>query len=239
VNAHRVGLATLRTSLCAFTTLLCSCVFFYKHTIRGACSNDLDSPIRNFCVVAPEVLWRGERPTRSDAKWLLEHRVGSVVSLQLDDQPAFEAVTLSEDFAHVAVYFQEPAFNPLQMVSRSRIDYHVARFLAVLKNAPKPVYFHCRAGIDRTGVLAAAYRVLIEGVGREQAIAEMARFHSPWIGLDSRYIRSLSEARKAQIMGQVEYWETQLRPRARIECSRGKCTYVRIEAPPTRVPGFT
>jgi hypothetical protein len=228
-NAHKVGWAVSRTSLCVLILFACGCVYFSKHTIRGACSDDLDSPIRNFCVVAPEVLWRGERPNKSDAKWLVEHRVGSVVSLQLDDQRAFESVSLSQDFAHSVVYFQEPAFSPLQMVSLSRIDYHVARFLAVLRQAPKPVYFHCRAGVDRTGVLAASYRVLIEGASRDQAIAEMARFHSPWTRLDARYIRSLTEARKAQIMGKVSYWESRLGPAARIECLHGKCTYVRTD----------
>ena len=38
------------------------------------------------------------------------------------------------------------------------------------------MYFHCRAGVDRTGVLAAAYRVLIEGASREQAIARWPAF---------------------------------------------------------------
>jgi hypothetical protein len=216
-----------RSSLYAILLLLCGCVYFSKHTLQGACSNDLDSPIRNFCVVAPEVLWRGERPNRADAKWLLEHRVASVVSLQLDDQRTFESAALSREFAHSVSYFQEPHFSPLQMLSRSQIDNHVARFLAIVTVAPKPIYFHCRAGIDRTGVLAAAYRVLIEGASREQAIAEMARFHSPWIRLDSRYIRSLSEARQAQIMVEVRYWQFRLRPSARIECLRGKCTYIR------------
>src|SRR5882757_6022365 len=151
-----------RTSFYTILLLLCGCVYFSKHTVQGACSNDLDSPIRNFCVVAPEVLWRGERPNRSDAKWLLEHRVGSVVSLQLDDQGPFESAALGRDFAHSVSYFQEPHFSPLQMVSRSQIDNHVARFLAIVRVAPKPIYFHCRAGIDRTGVLAAAYRVLVD-----------------------------------------------------------------------------
>ena len=225
-NAHKGGWAAGRLLLYALVFLVCGCVYVSSHTLRGACSNDLGSPVRNFCVVTPEKLWRGQRPTRSDAQWLLEHRVGSVVSLQLDDRRAFEGAAVGRDFAHTVSYFQEPGFSPLQMLSPSRLDDHVARFLATVREAPKPVYFHCRAGVDRTGVLAAAFRVLIEGASREQAIAEMARFHSPWIRIDARYIRGLSEARQAQIMNKVRYWEARLRPTAQIECLRGKCTYV-------------
>jgi protein tyrosine/serine phosphatase len=215
--------------VCLWTLLflVSGCVYLASHTLKGACSNDLGSPIRNFCVVSPEVLWRGQHPTRSDAQWLLEHRVGSVVSLQLDDRRAFESAVLNQDLAHSVSYFQEPSFSPLQMLSRSHIDNHVARFLAIVLHAPRPVYFHCRAGVDRTGVLAAAFRVLIEGASPEQAVAEMARFHSPWIRIDARYIRSLSAARQAEILVKVRYWEPRLRPAAHFECLRGKCTYVR------------
>jgi protein tyrosine/serine phosphatase len=231
-NAHTGGWTASRMFLCALLFLVCGCVYVSRHTLKGACSNDLDSPIRNFCVVTPEVLWRGQRPTQSDATWLLAHRVGTVVSLQLNDRRAFETAALGRDFAHSLPYFQEPSFSPLQMLSPSHIDDHVARFLAIVKDAPKPVYFHCRAGVDRTGVLAAAFRVLIEGASPEQAIAEMARFRSPWIRLDARYIRGLSEARQAEIRGKVSYWESRLRPTAQIECLHGKCTYVRNDKDP-------
>src|SRR3977135_2146569 len=88
-----IAAGAIRSSLLVGMCLLTSdCVYISSHTLRGACLTDMGSPIRNFCVVAPEILWRGERPTKNDAKWLLEQRVGTVVSLQLDDRRAFEAV---------------------------------------------------------------------------------------------------------------------------------------------------
>ncbi len=205
--------------------LLSGCVYFSKHTIHGACSHDLGSPVRNFCVVAPQVLWRGERPTKADARWLLEQHVGTVVSLQLDDRRAFEAVQLGPDFVHSVSYFHVPGFSPLQVLSPSHLDTHLALFIAIAKAAPKPIYVHCRAGVDRTGILAAAYRVLVEGVTREQAIAEMARYHSPWQHFDAKYIRGLSEERRVQILRKAADWESRLRPTARIECVRGRCSF--------------
>jgi protein tyrosine phosphatase (PTP) superfamily phosphohydrolase (DUF442 family) len=205
----------------------CGCVYLSRHTLEGACATALDSPVRNFCVVTPEVLWRGERPTTADAQWLLEHGVQSILSLQLPDQRAFEAAAPSAERAYSVAYFQIKGFDPLQMLSRARVDRQVALFLAVLREAPKPLYLHCRAGVDRVGVLIAAYRVLIEGASREQAIDEMARFHSPWLSLEIRYVRGLDEARQAAILHNAQAWAPRLRPTAGIECVRGNCRFSR------------
>jgi protein tyrosine/serine phosphatase len=185
----------------------------------------MGSPVRNFCVVAPQILWRGERPTEADARWLLEQRVGTVVSLQLDDQHAFEKVDLGSDYSHSVTYYRVSGFSPLQLLSPSHLDEHLALFMAIVKASPKPVYVHCRAGVDRTGILAAAYRVLIDGAPRSEAVAEMARFHSPWEPLDARYIYGLSEARRENILREAADWESKLSPTAHIECADGRCTF--------------
>jgi protein-tyrosine phosphatase len=198
------------------------CVYVSGHTPPGACPHDLSSPIRNFCVVAPGVLWRGARPTRAGAKWLIEQRVGSVVSVQVDSLPAFEAAIPREDFAHSVSYYQMRGFSPLQILTRSQLDEHMATFVAIVKDAPKPIYVHCRAGVDRTGVVAAAYRVLIEGTSAQDAIADMARFHSPWQRIDARYLRSVAEHR-TEILRQADELASRLQPITQIKCSHGKC----------------
>ena len=213
--------------------LLSGCVYMSKHTLPGACSYDLGSPIHNFCVVDRDRLWRGSRPDAGGAQWLLERGVGAIVSLQLNDQRAFEGAAPGAGFSHSVPYFQVPGFNPFQVLSRARLDTHVALFLAIMRQAPKPVYVHCRAGVDRTAIVAAAYQVLVEGIDREKVIAEMARWHSPWFRIDVQYIRDLTPERAEEIMRKTDEWQSRLRPSAQINCLHGKCAFVRNDLDPT------
>ena len=61
----------------------------------AGCPNDLGSPIPNFCVVTPNVLWRGAKPAQDGAAWLIQHRVRTIVNLELlhDDLRVFGQVT--------------------------------------------------------------------------------------------------------------------------------------------------
>lgn len=206
--------------------LLSGCVYISHHTLAGACSNDLDSPIRNFCVVAPGVLWRAEAPSRRDAQWLVAHGVGTVVSLELDVRRSFEAAHADPGSAHSIVYFRIGDFSAIQVVTHRHLDEHVAKVLAIIEKAPKPVLISCRAGVDRTGIIAAAYRVLIQGMSSKEAIAELEGFHSPWNPLNAHYVRSLAGARKAKILREVRNWQS-LAPNGRFDCRAGReCRFV-------------
>jgi len=215
-----------RAIFAALLSLVSGCVYMSRHTPEGACETARDSPVRNFCVVDPGTLWRGENPTTADVEWLLEHGVQSVLSIQLDARPAFERAALRPEAVRSVSYFRVKGFDPLQMLSRSRDDRVVALFIAVVDQAPKPLYVHCRAGVDRVGVLVAAYRIIVQGVSREEAVAEMARFHSPWQPLETRYLLGLSEARQREILRDAETWKTRLKPFGRFECQRGRCHFL-------------
>jgi protein tyrosine phosphatase (PTP) superfamily phosphohydrolase (DUF442 family) len=64
----------------------------------------------------------------------------------------------------------------------------VMRFLQILTNEKRqPELFHCKHGADRTGMMCAVYRIVVQGWSKEAAIAEMEQggynFHSIWFNL--------------------------------------------------------
>lgn len=216
-----------RALLCALALLLSSCVYLSRHTLPGACRHDLGSPIRNFCVVKPGVLWRAEAPNRSDAQWLVAHGVGSVVSLGLPIRRSFELVHLDPRLKRSVTYYRVADFSAIQVLTHRHLDEHVALVLAIIKEAPKPVLINCRAGVDRTGIVTAAYRMLVDGMSAKEAITEMDGFHSPWDPLNARYVRTLAGPRGAKILRRARQLEaSRVMPTGHFDCSDGGCRFV-------------
>lgn len=215
-----------RLLLCVVALLLSGCVYISRRTLPGACATDLGSPVRNFCVVRPGVLWRAEAPTRLDAQWLVEHGIGTIISLQIDVRHSFESVHLDRAQTRSVVYYRVRDFSAIQVLTHQHLDEHVAEVLAIIEKAPKPVLINCRAGVDRTGLIAAAYRILVQGWSAKAATAELDGFHSPWNPLNNRYVRSISGARKKRILRSVNEWRSRLQPTGRFDCRAGSCRFV-------------
>lgn len=100
-----------------------------------------------------------------------------------------------------------------------------------MRAAPKPVYLHCHLGVDRALVLAAGYRILIEGLDPGRAIQDMGGLHSPWLPVETRYLRSLTPGRNSEILSKVGYWSARARVSARIRCAQGQCRYMTAQRP--------
>lgn len=211
-----------------FVFLLCSCASNSTPSVAGACANPLDAPIPNFCVVTPQVLWRGAKPDKDGAAWLIQHGVRTIVNLELiqDDELAFGQATVVDATHYEVGYFRIHDWEPLPLLAPSVVDDHVAHFLAIVSQQPKPIYVHCRSGMNRTGVMVAAYRVLIEGVSDEDAIAEMGRYRGQWFEIDANYIRGLVPSRREEIRRKIMGWIPQLKRDAQVICANGTCVVV-------------
>jgi len=70
----------------------------------------------------------------------------------------------------------------------------VVRFLKVLADpANRPVFVHCKWGTDRCGMMAAVYRIVVQGWTKNRALAEMERLgydESTWPEI-RRYVEDL------------------------------------------------
>jgi protein tyrosine phosphatase (PTP) superfamily phosphohydrolase (DUF442 family) len=177
-------------------------------------------------VVTPNVLWRGSRPDKGDAAWLIQKGVRTIVNLELllDDKPAFSRAVVEVTKNHEVGYFRIHDWEPLPILAPAVVDDHVAHFLAIVSQQPKPIYVHCRSGVNRTGLMVAAYRVLIEGARNVDAIEEMRLYQGLWFKADEEYIRGLSPKRCEDIRDKVMRWIPKLKKDAQIVCANGICT---------------
>jgi protein tyrosine phosphatase len=139
-----------------------------------------------------------------------------------DDRPSFGHATVADVNNYEVGYFRIKDWEPLSIVAPSVVDDHVAHFLAIVSQQPEPVYVHCRSGMNRTGVMVAAYRVLIEGVSDEEAIEEMGRYQGWWFKADAKYIRALSK-QSEEIRHKVMEWIPKLKKDDQVVCANGTC----------------
>jgi protein tyrosine phosphatase (PTP) superfamily phosphohydrolase (DUF442 family) len=143
-----------------------------------AASTEPSSPslpgVGGFRQVSP-ALYHGAQPTREGFAALRDLGIRTVVSLRTwdNDRPLLRGLGLK--YAHIS-------FKP---VHPERED--VVAFLKIVADAGnQPVFVHCRHGHDRTGMMVAMYRMVVQDWPREQALAEMKSqgFNEAWIGIE-------------------------------------------------------
>lgn len=218
-------LADLRTTVLSAlgATLLFGCAT--PKPLADACPLPLSPAIENSCVVAPKVLWRGAKPTPQGAAALISLGVKTVVNLELlhDDQDAFSAARPLIDFSTSIDYFRIREWEPNVVIAPEQLDAHVSDFIAIIRTQAKPIYVHCRSGQNRTGVMIAAYRVLVEDVSIESAIAEMQKYQGVWFKQDAEYLRGFTGERRAKIENAAAARISQIQREAHLECSASGC----------------
>lgn len=205
--------------------LICGCASTSTQRVSSANQNKTGSPIQNFSIVTSSVLWRGAKPDTEGAKWLIQQGVRTIVNLELlhDDLPAFNQATVENATTYELGYFRIPDWEPLPILAPSVVDDHVAHFLAIVSQQPKPIYVHCRSGENRTGVMVAAYKVIVEGESANEAIKDMQGYQGSWFEADSRYLLSLSPERRDKIRQKITEWIPKLERDAQIVCENKKC----------------
>jgi len=125
-------------------------------------------------------LYRGAQPEPEGFKNLKAMGVKTVVNLRSmhsdEDEMEEAGMTGKLDYVHIKIN----TFRPKED--------HVVRFLRVMADPKRhPVFVHCKHGADRTGTMAAFYRIIFQGWSKQQALEEMTQggygFHSVWKNL--------------------------------------------------------
>lgn len=104
-------------------------------------------------------VWRSSQPTRQDFRGLKEEGIGEVLCLRRWHSDKHEARGLK--------------LHHIRMNAGEIRDEDMVAALRVMVAAEKPLLVHCFHGSDRTGVVVAMYRMVVQHWPREKAIAEL------------------------------------------------------------------
>lgn len=126
-------------------------------------------------------LYRGPRPDVATLAELQNLGVKTILSLESGWFEFFHGGVYSEDEFAERLGFQL-RHEPMSDFTAPTAD-QVRRALTIIREwNGQPVYIHCAKGVDRTGFVCAAYRVMVQQWDVEKAIEEWKAmgFHSKW-----------------------------------------------------------
>lgn len=127
------------------------------------------APVSNFAWITPGVA-RGGQPDAAGMRFLRERGFRTVVNFRSyhSDRDLAKDVGLES----IEIPVQADVFGSEPPTEEQLKTF----FAAVLDPAKQPVFFHCAHGKDRTGTLAAVYRMEVDGWTSDEAIEEMNFF---------------------------------------------------------------
>ncbi len=130
--------------------------------------------IGNFEQINQGVL-RGAAPSDQDIRALASSGVRTIVNLRMGGAASAReerlAKELGVEYIHVPMGFSKPSSDKLKTVLQTLVD-----------KEKQPVFVHCRQGADRTGIVIAMYRMLVDRWDFDAAYIEMRHHHfKPWL----------------------------------------------------------
>jgi tyrosine-protein phosphatase SIW14 len=159
---------------------------------------EVPAGVPNFAKVC-EDLYRGGQPTHVGYRSLKDMGVHTIVTLRTVDWHSAKLEDAGIRTHHISFKHIHPETED------------VLKFLSLATNPDnRPLFVHCRQGVDRTGMMIAVYRMAVQDWPRAKAIAEMKQMgFNDWNVLIERYLLNVDIKRLKREMAE----QTALKPR--------------------------
>ena len=137
----------------------------------------------NLHPVVAGILYRSAQPSESDTRWAVrEYGIKSVLNLRgahAGQGWYDEEIAAAHELA--LAHFDYPISSKRFVTSQQIED-----ILEIMRKAPKPLLIHCKAGADRSGLVAALYRYSETGASAADADSELSLLYGHFPYLTSR-----------------------------------------------------
>ncbi len=124
-------------------------------------------------IVSGEAYRSGQMDAAQLARTIHAYGIKSIINLRGTDAPAFYQGEV-ETAKRLGVQHYDYSLSAADEIPVPQMD----EIIRTLRAAPKPVLIHCKAGSDRTGLVAALYCLTVRGETPAQADREL----SIWYG---------------------------------------------------------
>ncbi len=123
----------------------------------------------------PEKLYRSGKPRESQLEdWIKRYRLKCIINFQFTVAPYEKELAKKYNVKHYHM-----KLKARKAISDSKWE-DVKKIMTNEEN--HPLLFHCRSGVDRTGLVAALYRIEMQDWPLEDALREMSfYYHMPFI----------------------------------------------------------
>lgn len=147
-------------------------------------------PVRDYTYEVSGAVSRGDRPNPSKLVRLVTQGFGAMISL-CEETPEGDAPMIARaglagklDPYHVGIVDMTP---PSMQQAIELMD-----LMTALADQGVRAYLHCEAGMGRTGVVVACYRMAVMGWGVKDALHEATNFGC-WLGDQEAFIQAFAE----------------------------------------------
>jgi len=146
-------------------------------------------PVHHFGVVVPGAVYRGGQPRGEQWHRLAEHYgIRAVIDLREDRPRADWQIEEVSFCARAGVRYVKVPIGP-DHLTEEELD----NIMTVMTDPScQPLLVHCEHGSSRTGVVIAAYRMVVQGWGLEAALKDSYRYRRPMNPGYTAYLKQLA-----------------------------------------------
>lgn len=125
----------------------------------------------NFHEVVPGQLYRSNQPQTAQLdRYVKQYGIKTIVNLRGANPSQGWYRDETSESSRLGVTHIDFGMSANEQLSMERVD----QLVSIMRDAPKPILIHCKAGADRSGLASALYLARVLGAGEEAAESQLS-----------------------------------------------------------------